>query len=460
MSTKGVRDFRPQIHFTPKTGWINDPNGLVFADGRYHLFAQYYQEPVWGPMHWYHAASKDLLHWEHLPVALEPDGLGYIFSGSAVYDEGNTSGFGQDGKAPIVAMYTSHGSADSTAAAPEQEQQSLAYSLDGVHFVKYQGNPVIPNSALKDFRDPKVFYNPVKKCWGMVLAAGDHVEFFASPDLKAWEKTGVFGPDGNFAPGVWECPDLFPLDAPGGGTKWVLLVSMGAKEAHRGARTQYFLGDFDGDRFLCDGGFTQAEFIDSGFDNYAGVTFSGTKDRILIGWAANWVYANQLPTGEFCCQYTLPRRLSLAETPAGVRLASLPVDNGVFGEPAPCGGTLPGEVFKLSVSGQGAAEIALSNPAGEVFRFGVNQENQVFVDRSMAGAKDFSESFATPLFSACGEPRFFTGKWTMDLIFDRSVCELFIDGGTRAFTQVLYPSIPFTRVSAGKNVVVTVGEAR
>ena len=207
MSTPAPRDFRPALHYTPQSWWINDPNGLVYAKGQYHLFAQYYHEPVWGPMHWAHAVSRDLLHWEHLPIALAPDDLGAVFSGSAVFDQNNTSGLGREGQAPLVALYTSHG---------DFEQQSLAYSLDGVHFEKYSGNPVIPNQERADFRDPKVFWNPVKSCWSLVLAAGDHVEFFASPDLLHWTKTGRFGPQGNYSEGVWECPDLFPLAAPDG----------------------------------------------------------------------------------------------------------------------------------------------------------------------------------------------------------------------------------------------------
>lgn len=451
MSTKGIRDFRPELHFTPKSGWINDPNGLVYAGGKYHLFAQYYPEPQWGPMHWYHAASTDLIHWEHLPVALEPDELGFIFSGSAVYDQENTSGFGEDGKAPIVAMYTSHLNLDQEGLA--KEQQSIAYSVDGVHFTKYEGNPVLP-SERRDFRDPKVFRNPFKNCWSVVLAAGDHVEFYASQDLKHWEKTGEFGPEGNYSQGVWECPDLFPLTI-NGEEKWVLLLSMGGNEENHGARTQYFVGSFDGERFTCDGRFTQPEFIDAGFDNYAGVTYFGTQERLLVGWACNWIYAHKTPTGEYCCQMTLPRAVSLVDTPkGGVRLAWEPKDGAAFGPAGDFDGALPDEVFKLTVTGSGAASVTLSNDKGQSFVFGVDENNQAFIDRSKGGANDFDENFARDWYSKIAEPRFYDGQWEINFIFDHSITEMFIDHGTRAFTSVVYPDQPYNKVTVSGSAEV------
>ena len=441
MSTKALRNFRPDLHYTPKSGWINDPNGLVYAGGKYHLFAQYGPEPQWGDIHWSHAVSSDLIHWQDLPLALAPDSLGMVFSGSAVYDNGNTSGLGTGGRAPIVAMYTSHGC---------HEQQSLAVSQDGVSFTKYPGNPVIPNREKPDFRDPKVLRNPGGG-WTVVLAAGDHVEFYASKDLISWRQTGSFGPGGNLSKGVWECPDLFPLTL-GGREVWVLIVSMGACPENLGSRTQYFLGNFDGETFTSDGSFTKPEFIDSGFDNYAGVTFFGTEERILVGWAANWVYANNLPTGEFCGQMTLPRVLSLVDTPlGGPRLAGAPVSDRLFGEPVPVSGSLPGEVYKLTVSGEGEAEISLSNSLGEAFLFGVDSTGDIYIDRSSSGARDFDPEFAKPEYGRISAPRFFDGPWTLELTFDRSICELFGDRGTRAFTQLLYPTEPYTSIDIKGN---------
>lgn len=431
MNTNGARDFRPQIHFTPKAGWINDPNGLVCVDGVYHLFAQYFPETHWGPMHWYHAKSRDLVHWEHLPIALAPDELGLIFSGSAVYDANNSSGFGSAENPPIVAMFTHHG---------KYEQQSLAWSTDGVNFTKFEGNPVIPNTELRNFRDPKVFENPIRGGWSVILAAGDRAMFFASNDLKNWTKTGEFGPEGNLSEGVWECPDIFPLEIDGK-RKWILVVSMGGNKTNHGARTQYFIGDFDGDKFVCDMPFSRVEFIDDGFDNYAGVTFHNSPERILIGWAANWVYANTLPAGDFRCQMTLARKMSLVHTPlGGVRLAQKPV----LPDFAPSD-NIDGELFKLTVRGEGAATVRITN-GDEWFDFGVNDKNEVFVDRSHAGMRDFNADFADDWYSKISNPRFFEGSWELDLIFDHSVTELYCDGGTRVMTQLVYPTKPYDRV--------------
>ena len=442
MSTQGIRDFRPEIHFTPATGWINDPNGLVYENGNYHLFAQYYPEPVWGPMHWCHAVSQDLLHWQHLPVALYPDADGAMFSGSAVYDKENTSGFGTKENPPIVAMYTCHG---------DTEQQCIAYSTDTVNFAKYTGNPVIPNAEKIDFRDPKVIPNP-KGGWSVVLAAGDRVEFYASENLKEWRKTGEFGPEGNHSQGVWECPDLFPLTIDGE-EKWVLLVSM-TRRTEEGPRTQYFTGSFDGDTFRCDTPYEPTKLLDQGYDDYAGVTFSHTPSRIFMGWATYPRYAEDTPTGEYCCTMTLPRRLSLADTPkGGLRLAAMPAVWAY--ESAPQEGlALSRELFCVKARGEGPAALRLENGRGQHLDFGVNEAGEVFLDRSQAGAVDFNPDFGAPRFSQLAASRFYEGAWELELHFDRSVCELYADGGTLVFTQAVYPDEPYTQA------MVAQGQAR
>lgn len=240
--------FRPLYHFTPDSGWMNDPNGLVFFDEEYHLFYQYYPDStIWGPMHWGHAVSTDLVKWEHLPIAIFPDSLGYIFSGSAVVDSQNTSKLGDSVHLPIVAIYAYHNPRDNS------EYQGLAFSTDkGRTWQKYVANPVLPNPGIRDFRDPKVMWYQKTGKWIMTLAAGDRIQFYSSPDLIKWKAESEFGKDQGAHGGVWECPDLFPLPLNGNrdSVKWVLLVSINPGAPFGGSGTQYFVGDFDGQNFI------------------------------------------------------------------------------------------------------------------------------------------------------------------------------------------------------------------
>ena len=453
MATKGVNDYRPRIHFTTRKGWINDPNGLLYHDGIYHLFYQHYpKDTKWGPMHWGHAISQDLIRWEHLPIALEPDELGHIFSGSAVYDRENTTGFASFGKPPIVTMFTHSG---------ETQQQSIAYSTDGVNFTKYAGNPVIKNPGLRDFRDPKVFYNPVRDSWSCVVAAGDRVYFYASPNLIDWVKTGEFGPEGNLCPGVWECPDIFPLKAPNGDEVWVLVVSMTIPLEKGGPKTQYFLGTFDGDAFICTRPFDGIEWIDPGFDNYAAMSYYGEelKDRIVIGWGANWQYAADTPTDEYRGMMTLARKLSLVDTPKGLRLSSAPYDT--LGEIMVPTAIIKGEkaiesqVFGLGIEGYHNFAVTLSNEDDEELVFGVNENDEIFIDRSRAGDKTFSDIFASAVFGKVEKKRLYRGAITMEAIFDVSMLEVFADKGTFACAQVVYPTKPYNRIAIEGKAEVT-----
>src|SRR5688572_327195 len=237
--------YRPQLHFTPEAKWMNDPNGMVYHNGEYHLFYQYYPDStVWGPMHWGHAVSKDLAHWEHLPIALYPDSLGYIFSGSAVVDNGNTTGFGTADKPALVAVYTYHDAKKEKAGRIDYQTQGIAYSVDdGRTWKKYEKNPVLKNPGIKDFRDPNVFWHEASKKWVMILAVLDHVEMYNSSDLKSWTKLSEFGKDFGAHGGVWECPDLFPLTIEGESKeKWVMLVSINPGGPNVGSATQYFIG--------------------------------------------------------------------------------------------------------------------------------------------------------------------------------------------------------------------------
>lgn len=439
MSTKGSRNYRPNIHFTPPAMWTNDPNGMVYVNGIYHLFYQHYPEaPNWGPMHWGHAVSRDLLHWKHMPIALYPDELGMIFSGSCVYDRENTSGYGTKEKPPIVAVYTNHGRHG-------LEQQSIAYSTDGIHFEKSYQNPVIPNPGISDFRDPKAFYNPVKNCWSLVLAAGDRVHFYKSEDLKRWEKTGEFGPEGNLASGVWECPDLFPVEAEDGRKLWVLIVSMTTTTEDGRCRTQYFLGDFDGDKFILKQEEKEPLWIDFGFDNYAGVTFQNLKEPLFLGWAMNWGYANETPTGEYCGQMTLARSLRAVKTEKGYRLAASFAGLEKYQHsayPVNHMQRLCTDTFGMKVTG--TKKITLSNALGQKLVIQVT-EDEIFVDRTHAGEHAFHEQFQMPQYCSVRLPRM-KRDGEMELIFDVSVLEVLADDGLIPVSMVAYPEAPYDQV--------------
>ncbi|MDO4291605.1 MAG: glycoside hydrolase family 32 protein [Eubacteriales bacterium] len=448
------RDYRPAIHFAPEANWINDPNGMVYINGTYHLFYQYYPHaPHWGPMHWGHAASEDLISWRHLPTALYPDELGYIFSGSCVYDRENVSGFGTKENPPLIAVFTSH------AAQGGLEQQSIAYSTDYEHFEKYYGNPVIPNPGQKDFRDPKVFWNPVRKCYSLVLAAGDHVEFYASGNLKEWEKTGEFKPGAHGLSGICECPDCFPLQTEEG-EKWVLFISMILPEDCVGQRgdvydrvshiTQYYVGDFDGNSFRDTQQSELPLLVDFGTDNYAAVTFQNLEEKVMIGWADNWDYANVTPSGEGPCGFrgkmTLARRMALKRTASGWRLSfencgleakracSYPLSRGE--------NRLSSQSFGLSVEAGESAMLTLRNASGEKLVISVTPEELV-VDRTAAGRCDFSEAYAKECCGLTRVPRPAGGNSTMEIIMDKCVLEVLGDGGRIPVTVCVFPEHPY-----------------
>ena len=300
---------RPLYHFTPPQGWCNDPNGLVFDGVYYHMFYQYHPHSLnWGPMHWGHARSRDLYTWEHLPIALYPDECGAAYSGSAVMDGDK-----------MVLVYTCHGH-DGT------ETQAIAYSTDAEHtvFEKFEGNPVIPNPGRVDFRDPKVFRKD-ENGWHMVVAAGDRVLLYVSPDLVHWEQTGAFGAPEYPVAGCWECPDLFTVKADDGTEKWALVVSLNLDAKIGGGKTMYFIGDFDGKTFRADS--LVPVPIDNGMFFYAGVTFWGApKDqRIMIAWMSNWGYSHAPEALGWRGQMSIPRALSLIQNEKGYRIASSPV---------------------------------------------------------------------------------------------------------------------------------------
>lgn len=421
---------RPLFHLTPDKNWCNDPNGLIYWQGRYHAFYQHHPYGMdGGPMHWGHASSVDLTHWHTHPVAIVPCDLGVIFSGSAVEDAQNSAGFGAGA---LIAMFTLHG---------ECESQGIAWSMDGEHFEFYSGNPVIPNPGLRDFRDPKVFYYAPGGHWCVVLAAGDRLHFYKSKDMKHWEKSGEFGPAGNLAQGVWECPDLFPLTDDKGRSHWVLLVSMGAEACQKGSRTQVFVGEFDGERFVQTQREDEVVWLDQGMDNYAGVSFFGLEPKTIMGWMSNWLYAGQTPTRDFRGQMTLPRTLSLVSTPKGLRLSQRLSQTLLqnFSPEAPVSGGAIEECGLLRLSHQGDFEAELKNEQGERLVFGV-KEGVGYVDRTQSG------QMIHPTFAQRMEQRLFEPEGDWMIALDANGVELFADQGRTAFTMLCFPQTPYDQI--------------
>ena len=473
---------RPQFHFSPEEQWMNDPNGMVFYEGEYHLFYQHYPDSnVWGPMHWGHAISEDLLHWNHLPIALAPDDLGHIFSGSAVVDWNNTSGFGQNSQPPMVAIYTYHKMEGEKAGRNDYQTQGIAYSNDkGRSWTKYYGNPVIPNPGIKDFRDPKVIWDDRSSQWVMVFAAYDHVKIWSSPDLKSWTHLSDFGREWGNHGGVWECPDLFPLTVEGTDEqKWVLLLSINPGSPNGGSGTQYFIGQFDGKTFTLDEQFASALvendgktaiWIDYGRDNYAGVTWSDIPDddgrRIFMGWMSNWDYAQIVPTYKWRSAMTIPRELILKNTSAGPRLFSVPVDElannrttainletqDVEGE-LDLTDKLDGNLSQVEIEltlitpqGSGSGIILeFSNSKNERYLIGYDADRkEYFSDRRQSGKIDFSPKFGEVVHYA---PRIVNDQeMTLHLFMDVSSAELFADGGASALTDIFFPSEDYNRL--------------
>ena len=453
--------FRPQYHFTPMEKWMNDPNGMVYFDGEYHLFYQHNPDStVWGPMHWGHAVSKDLTHWKHLPIALYPDSIGFIFSGSAVVDLNNSSGFGSDEQPPLVAIFTYRHRERSPRGF---ESQAIAYSLDkGRTWIKYEGNPVLKDENSLGFRDPKVLWHDETKRWIMIISSEDRVRIYSSLNLKEWVFESDFGDQLGAHGGVWECPDLLGVNYQIEGSDksiWVMLVSIGKGGPNGGSATQYFLGDFDGSEFHTDQ--RRARWVDFGKDNYAGVTWSGSPDgrRILMGWMSNWQYANKTPTYPWRSAMTIPRELKVIQTDdEGYKLISKPVNElNVFrGERR--------EISPMSISGY--QEVVLERRLDQseyLFSFEFDQEkpevfglewtNQVGdtlkVEYSLEGnhiglyRSGHTMSFAKDFGSFQRAPYQSKEKLKIHVFMDWSSIELFVDGGLVVMTSLAFPKTPY-----------------
>lgn len=450
---------RPRIHFTPARHFMNDPNGLVYYKGEYHLFYQHNpQGPTWGHMSWGHAVSRDLLHWQHLPLALGEENGIMIFSGSAVVDHRNTSGLCRvSGGDPscLVAIYTGH--------SRDTQTQNLAVSQDrGRTWQKYAGNPVI-DIGLREFRDPKVFWHAPTARWVMVVALPDEhkVRFYASRDLKAWTFLSDFGPAGATG-GVWECPDLMqvPVEHDPTQSRWVLDVDVNPGGPQGGSGGQYFVGDFDGTRFVSDTpASAEALWADHGKDFYASISFSDlpSQDRgpIWMGWISNWQYANDEPTMTWRGAQSIPRRLRVRRTPDGWRLLQQPaggLGTLVAGDarkhqelrstPLP----LPPSADITFVVTAGDTEdvgLRFSNDNGEEAIVAVSADHRTLsIDRERSrlgeSSKGYAERHTAPLRPSAQIP--------IRVIFDVSVIEVFANEGETVMTDRVYPTRPFTRV--------------
>ena len=460
--TANREKYRPAFHHTPRYGWMNDPNGMFYKDGRWHLYYQY--NPYgskWQNMTWGHSVSDDLVNWEHLPEAIRPNGLGSVFSGSCAVDHDNTAGFGSDA---VIALYTSAGTS---------QMQSLASSTDdGLTFNIYPSNPVLTLES--EARDPKVFWNDSTKEWNMILAhALDHeMLIFTSPDMKSWTLQSSFGKGLGAQGGVWECPDLFELPVAGTDEKkWVLLCNINPDGPFGGSGTQYFVGDFDGKTFKADtdaAGNVSTKWLDYGKDHYATVTWSDAPDgrRVALGWMSNWQYAADVPTMQFRSANTLPREMGLFRAPDGEVYAS----SAPSPELEALRGKLAAKVKKTTV-GRKARSFALPSENGGICEILMDIEaskaktvNVVFsnsqgekvvmqydpaavtlsFDRTQSGITDFSEGFPAVTVTPTHEA---SGRIALRIFVDRSSMEVFGNDGEFVMTNLVFPRTPYTALS-------------
>ena len=484
--------YRPSYHFTPLYGWMNDPNGMVYKDGEYHLYFQY--NPYgskWGNMHWGHAVSRDLVHWDHLDPAIARDTMGHIFSGSSVVDKNNTAGYGKNA---IIAIYTNNSTA-------HDEVQCIAYSTDnGRTFTKYEGNPVLrPFDGLKDFRDPKVFWYEKNKSWYMIVSADKETRFYKSKNLKQWTYVSAFGKGMGQQPCQYECPDFFQLPVNGDkkNMKWVMTMNINPGCIFGGSATEYFVGDFDGKKFTCPDA-QDVKWLDYGKDHYATVTFSNTGDRVLaITWMSNWEYANITPFKQNRGANGLPRELKLYEkdgkyyisedaAPEVKALRKVTHDLGnetvedtkdMKGAAANMDGAFEIEA-DVTPSANGIAGIEISNNKRERTMIYFNMKNgKVVMDRTESGLTDFGKnSVPHDIELAWDKQREQEGKqparienainykndfalatwgplnlcegktYHVDIFVDKSSVELFVDGGRIAMTNLVFPVAPYENI--------------
>lgn len=431
---KNREQYRPVYHHTPAYGWMNDPNGMFYKDGVWNLYFQH--NPYgsqWENMTWGHSTSTDLVHWKFQGDPVQPDALGTVFSGSAVVDKENTSGFG---KGAVIALYTSAG---------ESQTQSMVYSTDnGKTFTKYEGNPVI-TSNVPDFRDPHMFWNEDIKKWNMILAAGLHMEIYTSDNLKDWKLESSFGEKYGNHGGVWECPDLMKMKVRGTNKeKWMLICNINPGGPFGGSATQYFIGDFDGHKFTCESKPEVTKWMDYGKDHYATVTFDNAPEgrRVAIAWMSNWQYANQVPTLQYRSGNSIPRDLGLFEYKGETYCSVVPSPEMTAARSKKATKSLS-ESCEMVVNLKGNSTITLSNDKGEKVVMCYDAKAETFsMDRTKSGKMDFSNDFA----ATTKAPTY--GKISQLRIFiDKSSIEVFDAEGKMAMTNLVFPTKPYNKVT-------------
>ena len=432
--TTNSEQYRPLYHHTPAYGWMNDPNGMFFKDGVWHLYFQH--NPYgsqWENMTWGHSTSTDLIHWTFQGDPVQPDAWGAIFSGSSVVDKNNTAGFGENA---IVALYTSAG---------ENQTQSMAYSTDnGKTFTKYDGNPII-TSNVPDFRDPHMFWNEDIKKWNMILAAGQQMNIYSSDNLKDWKFESSFGAEYGSHGGVWECPDLMKMKVRGTDKeKWMLVCNINPGGPSGGSATQYFVGDFDGHKFTCESKPEVTKWMDYGKDHYATVTFDNAPNgrHVALAWMSNWQYANQVPTMQYRSANSIPRDLGLFEYKGNTYCSVTPSEEITAARSKKPSKSLS-EACEMVVNLKGDATITLSNSKGEKVVMTYKAKDETFsMDRTLSGKTDFSSDFAAittaPVYGKMNKLRIF---------IDKSSIEVFDNDGKMAMTNLVFPTKPYDKVT-------------
>ena len=432
--TANREQYRPIYHHTPAYGWMNDPNGMFYKDGVWHLYFQHNpQGSQWENLSWGHSTSTDLIHWKFQGDPVQPDAWGMIFSGSSVVDKDNTAGFGNGA---IVALYTS---------AAESQAQSMAYSTDnGKTFTKYDGNPII-TSNVPDFRDPHMFWNEDIKKWNMILAAGQQMNIYSSENLKDWKYESSFGAGYGNHGGVWECPDLMKMKVRGTDKeKWMLVCNINPGGPFGGSATQYFVGDFDGHKFTCETEPEVTKWMDYGKDHYATVTFDNAPNgrHVALAWMSNWQYANQVPTQQYRSANSIPRDLGLFEYKGNTYCSVTPSEEVTAVRSKKSSKSLS-EACEMVVNLKGDATITLSNSKGEKVVMTYKAKDETFsMDRTLSGKTDFSSDFAAvttaPVYGKMNKLRIF---------IDKSCIEVFDNDGKMAMTNLVFPTKPYDKVT-------------